>query len=409
MVSWDVSLHLIALGDTSLSAFWHSTVTYTSVSFPVEDDSDMLIRFHHRLTTYLAPRFHHHLTTYLAPMFHHRLTTYLAPRFYHRLTTYLAPRSRSHLPHWTLFLSDVPCVHATERMMISPDEEQPLPAAASPTADSPGYVPESDLEEEPEEDNEDPEEDPADYPADKDDDDEDKDEDGEEEEEHPAPADSVPPPTHIEIPESYLLLRKRVRFASPTPSHEVGESLAVGAARQDGPAIARELDYGITDTWDDLRRYIMIWYYESNDRDREAKMAREAWGLSMDARDYARSDVMSLRTTVVAQSALYVMQPRNGDDSLLQDGVPERPDEVARGKKIAPTGLPKIAKPLNFKGTEGVVGLTQWFEKMESVYSISNCTVACQVKFATCTLQGNALIGDSHVKTTTPEAAYAMP
>ncbi|GJT90602.1 hypothetical protein Tco_1079447 [Tanacetum coccineum] len=80
-------------------------------------------------------------------------------------------------------------------------EEQPLPAAASPTADSPGYVPESD----PEEDDEDPEEDPADYPADRDDDDEeeeepsrddandeDEDEDEEEEEEeHPALADSV--------------------------------------------------------------------------------------------------------------------------------------------------------------------------------------------------------------------------
>ncbi|GKE06692.1 hypothetical protein Tco_1398710, partial [Tanacetum coccineum] len=38
--------------------------------------------------------------------------------------------------------------------------------------------------------------------------------------------------------------------------------------------------------------------------EREAKMAREAWGLSMDASDYARLDVMSLRTTVVAQSAL---------------------------------------------------------------------------------------------------------
>ncbi|GJR64797.1 putative reverse transcriptase domain-containing protein [Tanacetum coccineum] len=51
-----------------------------------------------------------------------------------------------------------------------------------------------------------------------------------------------------------------------------------------------------------------------------------------------------------------------------------------------------------------------WFEKMESVYSISNCTVACQVKFATCTLQGNALTWwNSHVKTTTPEAAHAMP
>ncbi|GKG64447.1 hypothetical protein Tco_0659550, partial [Tanacetum coccineum] len=46
-------------------------------------------------------------------------------------------------------------------------------AATSPTAESPGYIPESDLEE-----------DPADYPADRDDDDD---------EEHPAPADFVPP------------------------------------------------------------------------------------------------------------------------------------------------------------------------------------------------------------------------
>ncbi|GKD12846.1 hypothetical protein Tco_1197253, partial [Tanacetum coccineum] len=67
-------------------------------------------------------------------------------------------------------------------------EEQPLPAAASPTVDSPGYVPEFD----PEEGDEDPEEDPADYPTDRDDDDEEEDED-EEEEEHPAPANSVPP------------------------------------------------------------------------------------------------------------------------------------------------------------------------------------------------------------------------
>ncbi|GJS83391.1 hypothetical protein Tco_0749932 [Tanacetum coccineum] len=274
----------------------------------------------------------------------------------------------------------------------SPAEEQPLPAAASPTADSPGYIPESDPEEEPEEDDEDPEEDPTDYPADEDDDDdedEDEDEDEEDEEEHPASADSVPPVhsmtarisirdepsislppreeverllalttpppspltplspqttdtshtipikpspppnshSHIEIPKSCLPLRKRVHFASPTPSHEVGESSAAGAARQDGPAIAREdpysiaredlygfvdmvdvpprcstsreLDYGITDTWDDLETTIKYGIMEEakmtvsqTERPREAKMAREAWGLSMDANDYARSDVM---------------------------------------------------------------------------------------------------------------------
>ncbi|GKF04429.1 hypothetical protein Tco_0035097 [Tanacetum coccineum] len=79
---------------------------------------------------------------------------------------------------------------------ILPAKEQPVPAAASPTVDSPGYVPESDPEEELEEDDEDPVEDLADDPADRDDydddDDEDEDED-EEEEEHPASADSVPP------------------------------------------------------------------------------------------------------------------------------------------------------------------------------------------------------------------------
>ncbi|GJW48574.1 hypothetical protein Tco_0080220 [Tanacetum coccineum] len=85
---------------------------------------------------------------------------------------------------------------------VLPDEEQPLPAAISPTADSPDYVPESDPEEDPEEDeNEDHEEDPTNYPVDKgddgddedesSDDDEDDDVDIEEDEENPTPADST--------------------------------------------------------------------------------------------------------------------------------------------------------------------------------------------------------------------------
>nr|GFC12706.1 hypothetical protein [Tanacetum cinerariifolium] len=50
---------------------------------------------------------------------------------------------------------------------VFPAEEQPLPVAATPTADSPGYIPEFNPNEDPEEDDEeDPEEDPSDYPAD---------------------------------------------------------------------------------------------------------------------------------------------------------------------------------------------------------------------------------------------------
>ncbi|GJW29544.1 hypothetical protein Tco_0046419 [Tanacetum coccineum] len=86
-----------------------------------------------------------------------------------------------------------------------PAEEQPLPAALSPTTISPGYVPESDPKEDPKDDDEeDPKEDPADYPVDGGDDGDDEDESsdddedddvdiegGEEEEEHPATADST--------------------------------------------------------------------------------------------------------------------------------------------------------------------------------------------------------------------------
>nr|GFC37774.1 hypothetical protein [Tanacetum cinerariifolium] len=67
-------------------------------------------------------------------------------------------------------------------------------------------------------------------------------------------------------------------------------------------------------------------------------------------------------------------------------------------------------QPLNFKGAEGVIELTQWFEKMESVFNISNCTAACQVKYVACTLQGVALTWwNSHVKTVTLEVSQALP
>ncbi|GKA53327.1 putative reverse transcriptase domain-containing protein [Tanacetum coccineum] len=45
-------------------------------------------------------------------------------------------------------------------------------------------------------------------------------------------------------------------------------------------------------------------------------------------------------------------------------------------------------QPLNFKGTKGIVGLSHWLEKMESVFHISGCAVENQMKFATCTLLG---------------------
>ncbi|GJR11657.1 hypothetical protein Tco_0794309 [Tanacetum coccineum] len=66
-------------------------------------------------------------------------------------------------------------------------------------------------------------------------------------------------------------------------------------------------------------------------------------------------------------------------------------------------------QPLNFKGTEGVIGLIRWFEKMETVFHVSNCLEKYQVKYATCTLLNNALTWwNSHKRTIGTDAAFVM-
>ncbi|GKB76830.1 putative reverse transcriptase domain-containing protein [Tanacetum coccineum] len=64
----------------------------------------------------------------------------------------------------------------------------------------------------------------------------------------------------------------------------------------------------------------------------------------------------------------------NGDDSH-DSGSGRRTERATR--KCTYSDFLKC-QPFNFKGTEGVVGLTQWFEKMESVFHISNCTIVYQ-------------------------------
>ncbi|GJU87056.1 hypothetical protein Tco_1294602 [Tanacetum coccineum] len=139
---------------------------------------------------------------------------------------------------------------------VLPAEEQPLPAAVSPTADSPGYITESNPEEDLKEDDEDPEEDPVDYPTDRDDDDDeeeeessrdnanDEEEDEDEEEEHLASADSVPPPacrtTAKDIPSPPLPVSSPLPMSPPplpaSPTHPLGYRAAMIRLRAELPS-----------------------------------------------------------------------------------------------------------------------------------------------------------------------------
>ncbi|GKA64078.1 reverse transcriptase domain-containing protein [Tanacetum coccineum] len=107
-----------------------------------------------------------------------------------------------------------------------------------------------------------------------------------------------------------------------------------------------------------------------------------------------------------ALAARYTIRSTNGEDRH-NSGTGVRKNERA----TRDCTYPKFMKcqPLNFKGTEGFVELTQWVEKMETVFHISNCSVENQIKFSTCTLLGNALTWwSSHVRTVGNDVAYAM-
>ncbi|GJZ33850.1 hypothetical protein Tco_0579286 [Tanacetum coccineum] len=160
--------HVLGNLFSSMSDSEDSTVTYTEISSPYEDLSDVG-----------SPGAE-------GPIFQDPPSPDYVP----------GPEEPEQAPPSPIYIPFVPEPVYPEFLPVDdevfPAEEQPMPAADSPTHQSPGYIPESDPEEDPEEDDEeDPEEDPADYPADRGDDrddeepsDDDDDDDDAEEEEH---------------------------------------------------------------------------------------------------------------------------------------------------------------------------------------------------------------------------------
>ncbi|GKF37267.1 hypothetical protein Tco_0114025 [Tanacetum coccineum] len=153
-----------------------STVTYTAVSSAFEDGSDIGSPGVDGPPIMLEDSYAYIMAAYQVPP----SSDYIpGPE---------VPPSPDHIPGPEEPQSPLPLDFVPEPMYpeympqedeILQAEEQPLPVAASPTADSPGYVPEFDSEDDPEEDeedDEDPEEDPADYPADRDNDDDEEEE-----------------------------------------------------------------------------------------------------------------------------------------------------------------------------------------------------------------------------------------
>nr|GFC46828.1 reverse transcriptase domain-containing protein [Tanacetum cinerariifolium] len=72
----------------------------------------------------------------------------------------------------------------------------------------------------------------------------------------------------------------------------------------------------------------------------------------------------------------------NGDGSHSSKRGPTRSVQLVRACSYS--DFMKF-QPLNFRGTEGVVGLSRWFKKMESVSHINGCVVENQELALMCT------------------------
>nr|GEZ00781.1 hypothetical protein [Tanacetum cinerariifolium] len=241
-----------------------------------------------------------------------------------------------------------------------PAEEQPLPAAVSPTAESPGYITESEPEMDPEEeDGDDLSKDDAD-----DEDEEESSDSEEEEEEHQA-----------------LTVLASALYSSVSASEET-EPFEEGETKATPPPFGYRVAARIS-----VQPHILMPFRSKSEVERLLAIPAQEVAHSRDyctqIMDYCQSGEVHTRILVTQIEALQRdVRPRT-----------VRPTRECTYKDYLNCG------PLKFNGTEGIIGLTRWFERTESVSNISNCIAENQVKFASCTLIGSALTWwNSHMR-----------
>nr|GEW93086.1 hypothetical protein [Tanacetum cinerariifolium] len=228
------------------------------------------------------------------------------------------------------------------------------------------------------------------------------------------------------------------RFVLTAPPHggDVAESFAAAATRPPREDVgyvralheSEDLYTQLHDTWTD-RRDIRLKIdvvrgqrtayetelqevcqaYLSSEAQNRAILARlETLETHMSRMEWQRQSAEDL--AVRQMMCIHALEARaridTDDASQNSGGGPRRPVQPAR--VCSHTDFIKC-QPLNFKGTEGDVGLSQWLEKMESIFHISGYAVDNQVKFANCTLLGATLAWwNGQVGTLGHDVAYAM-
>ncbi|GJV04865.1 putative reverse transcriptase domain-containing protein [Tanacetum coccineum] len=252
--------------------------------------------------------------------------------------------------------------------------------------------------------------------------------------------------------------RKRACLTTPAPGYEIGESSAAGAARQPIPTLE-------VDTWDEIVETMMeiapttlegvdqrMTELDTTVRQRteEFEIRFEEAPIEATIRKLEHGCHVDCSTTSLHRLGLTSAL----DELYTEQETPRAPGWTAeagsstiivwrkctnkKAKRTTPatTTTPTttvtnaqlqalidqgvaaaLAERMRQKAGWAITAnvlkescQTQWAEKMESVFLISNCAITNQVKFASCTLQGSALTWwNSHVRAVGQDVAYTMP
>ncbi|GKD64032.1 hypothetical protein Tco_1306140, partial [Tanacetum coccineum] len=259
-------------------------------------------------------------------------------------------------------------------------------------------------------------------------------------------------PSYAEAPLGYIVAMIQWRAASPPTHHpseillpplfEVGESSSAGAARQTGHTLAHRVDYGFIDTVDASIRAFQSRAMTAVGEDDRALLRAQVSLLTRERR-YFRSMASSYERE--ASNARPALRQRIRDKDKLTSHIQHEHDrfrELVRTAKAGPqdgpvdkippkktvaTTTPMTDAAIKALIAQGVATTLVEYEanrgsgngddshdsgssRRTEQAARDNCTVACQIKFATCTLLGNALTWwNSYVKTVGHDAAYGTP
>nr|GEU36736.1 putative reverse transcriptase domain-containing protein [Tanacetum cinerariifolium] len=271
------------------------------------------------------------------------------------------------------------------------------------------------------------------------------------------PSPSLPPPLYIpppvdrrdDIPETDMPPRKRLCLSTLGSRYEVGESSTARltedpaeAVLEIAPVTLREVNTRVTELAElhehDTQDLYDLLEDAQDSRTRisqrvtmdsqwvellmEDRIAHQETILIVEEEAYAarKAWARSIRLSIIGRDSLSdgrhetrdrkVMEPvtRQGPNIPPNNTNPNNMTSDSVQAMIDQALLRNSTNRYGSHRTKGVVGLTRWIEKMESVFQISGCAIENQVKFTTCTLLDAALTWwNSQIRSLGPDA-YSM-